>query len=211
MELILGRNNKFIALWLQFFFSVLIHPSLKLDLFLEKRSWIFLYWPEEGTVSPCIFWWSKTNSRRVFWPKIILLILIFSLPSFLHPFFQSPSLFFNPSPPLCRSVSIRCDSRMCLFITFSERSPLADPVQFCLVTNSRESSEWQTLNRPSPLLTSKDGNGFSFLYMHSGRPRSWGSVFLFLTVLAWREGNGRSYLEKFPAKSRKPEILTFDG
>lgn len=149
MELILERNNKFITLWLQFFFSVVIHPSLKLDLFLEKRSWIFLYWPEDGAVSPCIFWWSTTTSRRVFWPKIILLILIFSLPSLPHPFFQSPSLFFNPSPPLCQSVGITCDSRMCLLVTFSDCSPLADQVQVCLVTNSEGKQRMaETLNRP---------------------------------------------------------------
>lgn len=90
MELILERNNRFIKLWLQFFFSVVIHPSLKLDLFWEKSSWIFLYWPAEVAVSPCIFWRSTTNSRRVFWPKVILLFS-FSPSSFLQPFFQ-PSL-----------------------------------------------------------------------------------------------------------------------
>lgn len=85
MELILERNNRFIKLWLQFFFSVVIHPSLKLDLFWEKISWIFLYLPDEGAISPCIFWWSKTKRS----------VLTKNYPSYSHflsPFFPPPLL-----------------------------------------------------------------------------------------------------------------------
>lgn len=142
MELILERNNRFIKLWLQFFFSVVIHPSLKLDLFWRKVL-EFSFIDQTRALFHHVYFDGPRQTQEECSDQKLAFLFSFSL-SLLSstPSSNHLSLFFNPSPPLCQSVSIRCDSRMCVFITFSEHSPLADQGQFCLVTNSRE-SEWQ--------------------------------------------------------------------
>ena len=163
MELILERNNRFIKLWLQFFFSVVIHPSL-IDLF-GRKVLVFSLIDQKRALFHHVYFDGPRQTRGVFWPKLILLFS-FSLSSFLQPFFQ-------PSPPtpflipdlhyVSQSVS---DVRAgCVRASHSPNAPLL--LSRCSETDPREGGGRRRWTAP-PLLTSKDGNAFSFLRMNSG-------------------------------------------